>query len=230
MKTSSRRNSSPMRAPQVTRLGLIGDVHTERTRLLGALAHLSRLSPDRIVCTGDLPDGPNDARAVAACCEALRQANALTVSGNHDRWLQDGEMRQLSGATDRDEIDAATTAFLAALPSTIELDSPRGRVLLCHGLGADDMTGVQPFDHGPALENNEALQRLIAEGRYRYVISGHTHRPMVRAISGLTIINAGTLLRDHTPCCSLLDLGAGRIQFYDLGEDGTPSPGAEWAL
>jgi len=225
-----RRDSHRSRAPQVTRLGLIGDVHTERVRLEGALAHLARLQPDRIACTGDLPDGPNDARAVAACCEALRQARALTVSGNHDRWLQDGEMRQLPGATDRDELDAATSSFLAGLPATLELDTPAGRVLLCHGLGADDMTGVQPYDHGPALDANEPLQRLLQQARYRYVISGHTHRPMVRAISGLTIINAGTLLREHAPCCSLVDFGARRIRFYDVAEDGSVTEGTDASL
>ena len=71
---------------------------------------------------------------------------------------------------------------------------------------------------------------MLRQNRYRYVISGHTHRPMVRTISGLTIINAGTLLRDHHPCCAVVDFLDGRITFYDVGEDGTPTPGAEHAL
>jgi predicted phosphodiesterase len=194
------------------------------------LAHFARLDLPHVLCTGDLGDGPNDAREVDACCAALRRASVLTVAGNHDRWLQDGEMRDLQGATDRDELGADTLAYLASLPPIRELDSPAGRVLLCHGLGKDDMAGVQPFDHGLALDGNEPLQELLRQDRYRYLISGHTHRPMVRALDGLTIINAGTLLGAHTPCCAVADFGARRIQFYDVAEDGTVTDGAEWEL
>jgi predicted phosphodiesterase len=224
------RSSRPPRPPWIERAGLIGDVHTEHVRLKGVLAHFAGLSLDAILCTGDLVDGPHDARAVDACCAALQRAAALTVSGNHDRWLQDGEMRDLSGATDREELAPETLAYLASLPPTRELDSPAGRLLLCHGIGADDMAGVQPYDHGLALESNEALQRLVRERRHPYVLSGHTHRPMVRALEGVTIINAGTLLGDHTPCCSVIDLAAKRIQFYDVAQDGTPTEGEQWTL
>lgn len=218
------------RAPRIERAGIIGDVHTERRRLDGALAFFAGAKLDRILCTGDIPDGPYDARAVDACCAALARADAFTISGNHDRWLQDSEMRDLPGATDRNELSGESVRFLAALPITIELESPAGPALLCHGLGGDDMAGVRPYDHGLALEQNEPLQRLLREDRYRYVITGHTHRPMVRAISGLTIINAGTLLGEHNPCCSIVDFETRRIQFYDVAEDGAVSAGAEWAL
>jgi predicted phosphodiesterase len=215
---------------RIERAGLIGDVHSERTRLEGVLAHFARLSLDRILCTGDLGDGPHDARDVDACCSMLQRAAVVTVSGNHDRWLQDGEMRDLPGATDRDELRPETLAYLAALPATREFESPAGRVLLCHGIGGDDMAGVQPYDHGLALENNEPLQQLLRERRHRFVISGHTHRPMVRELGELTIINAGTLLGDHNPCCSVLDLRERCVQFYDVAPDGTLRKAAEWAL
>jgi predicted phosphodiesterase len=217
-------------APAITRAGLIGDVHTEHRRLESALALYAREGLERILCTGDIPDGPNDARAVEACCAALIRSRATVILGNHDRWLQDGEMRDLTGATDLDELSPEALGFLAAIPATVEFETPSGRALLCHGLGADDMASVQPFDHGLALDQNEPLQALLEERRYRYVISGHTHRPMVRDVSGLTIINAGTLLRDHNPCCAVVDFAARRIQFYDVGEQDAPREGVEWAL
>jgi predicted phosphodiesterase len=215
---------------RIERAGLIGDVHSEQQRLAGVLAHFARLSLDAILCTGDLGDGPHDARAVDECCAALQRAGALTVSGNHDRWLQDGELRDLPGATDRDELAAETRAYLESLPATLELESARGRVLLCHGIGPDDMASVRHYDHGQALETNEPLQELLREGRHRYLISGHTHRRMVRALSGLTIINAGTLLGDHGPCCSVLDLHAETIQFYDVGPEGSVTAAEQWQL
>jgi putative phosphoesterase len=205
---------------RLTRAGIIGDVHTELTALQRALDHFARLSVEHILCTGDVPDGPQDASAVDACCELLKARAVITVSGNHDRWLQDAEMRSLRDATDPHELSKSALAFLGNLPATVEFETALGSALLCHGMGADDMAGVQPFDHGLALESNEALQRLLREGRHRYVISGHTHRPMVRRLEALTIINAGTLLRDQSACCALVDFDAGRVQFYDIGAGG----------
>jgi len=230
---SGAQNDRSPRAPRierVERLGIIGDVHTERERLAAVLAHFAGMGLDRIVCTGDVPDGPLDPSAVDACCTQLQRSGVLIVSGNHDRWLQDGEMRELSGATDPGELSESSVEFLAGLPATVEFESAAGRVLLCHGLGTNDMASVQPFDHGLALANNEALQNLLAEGRYRYVISGHTHRPMVRAIGSLIVINAGTLLRDHAPCCAVADFGARRLQFYDVGDRGIVTPAAVFEL
>lgn len=215
---------------RVSRVGVIGDVHTERARLEHVLVRLSRMKLDRILCTGDVADGPHDARAVEACCALLAEYGVLTISGNHDRWLQDGEMRDLPGATDQDEVAPRVLEFLSALPATREFDTPLGKALLCHGMGDDDMAAVQPFDHGHALESNEALQTLLREARYGHVISGHTHRPMVRMIGSLTVINAGTLLTGQSPCWSVLDFEKRRIQFYEIGDDGDSSPSSEWAV
>jgi predicted phosphodiesterase len=215
---------------RVSRVGLIGDVHSERARLEHVLSRLSRMKLDRILCTGDVADGPHDARAVEACCALLVEHGVLTISGNHDRWLQDGEMRDLPGATDHEDIAPHALEYLSALPATRELDTPLGKALLCHGMGDDDMAAVQPFDHGHALESNGALQTILRERRFRYVISGHTHRPMVRVIGDLTVINAGTLLTGQSPCWSVLDFGKRQIQFYDIADDGNSSASSEWSL
>jgi len=206
---------------KVRRVGVVGDVHTERARLAGVLARFRTLELDRILCVGDLADGPGTAADLETCCALLRQHEVLTVSGNHDRWLQDNEMRDMAGSLSHDEVSPETLAFLAALPATLSFETPAGEVLLCHGLGGDDMANVQPFDHGLALEQNEALQKLLREGRYHYVLNGHTHRPMVRVIDTLTLINAGTLHRDYGPCCLVADFERKRVTFYDVAEDGS---------
>jgi predicted phosphodiesterase len=229
--TARTRNSAIHgRTGLVARAGLIGDVHTERVKLEAVLRFFADQKLQRILCTGDLPDGPNDARAVDACCAALARAGVRTISGNHDRWLQDGEMRDLPGATDREDLAEETLDFLAALPGTLEFETPSGLALLCHGLGPDDMAGVRPYDHGLAVEQNEQLQGLLRQNRYRFVISGHTHRPMVRTFSGLTVINAGTLLREHNPCCAVIDFLTGLIRFYNVAEDGALTEGTESTL
>lgn len=220
--------SEPPRA--ITRMGLIGDVHTERARLAGVLAHFGKLGLDLIACTGDIADGPHDARDVDACVAMLRDARVTTVSGNHERWLQDGEMRDLPGATSLEDLAPETLAWLAALPHKIELATPRGLALLCHGLGEDDMSGVKPHDHGYALENNASLQELLHPQRYRYVLNGHTHWPMVRTLGELTIVNAGTLLGDHNPCCLVIDFAGRAVHFYTVDAQGAVTPDRHLAL
>ena len=159
----------------VERIGVIGDVHTERALLATALQHLSQLKLDLLLCTGDLPDGPH---------EAL----------------------------------------------TVELQTVAGTALLCHGLGDDDMSGVRSYDHGYTLDNNAALQQLLRAGKYRYVINGHTHAPMVRRIGELTVINAGTLLSSQRPCFAVLDFAVRRAQFFSLSGDLQVTAGEEHDL
>lgn len=204
---------------QVRRVGVIGDVHTEVQALERVLGYFGTLELDRVLCTGDIPDGPGHGDSVARCCALLKQANVITICGNHDRWLQEGTMREEADATDPRELDAATREFLAGLPATVEFDTPTGKLLLCHGLGADDMAGVQPHDRGRTIDTNQRLQEVIAQGRYAFVVNGHTHRRMVRAIGSLTVINAGTLLTKHQPTCVVADFDAQRVRLYDVTLD-----------
>lgn len=225
-----RPSTAPPQRAETRRLGLIGDVHTEYARLRAAIAHLRSLEVDRMVCTGDVPDGASTPADVDRCCSALRDEGVLTVCGNHDRWLQDGEMRDLSGATPLDELSPKTRAYLAELPTTIELQTPMGLVLLCHGLGDNDMAQVQAHERGKELSDNEALQLLLKSGRYRAVLNGHTHKAGVLDIEGLTLINAGTLRRDRTPCCTLVDFEHGEAVFYDLTDTGPVTERSRYKL
>jgi predicted phosphodiesterase len=195
-------------------------VHTEYARLRTAVAHLRSLEVDLMVCTGDVPDGASTPADVDRCCALLRDEGVLTVCGNHDRWLQDGEMRDLSGATTLDELSTTTRDYLASLPTTYEIATPLGLVLLCHGLGDNDMAQVQAHERGKELGDNEALQLLLKSARYRAVINGHTHKAGVIEIDGLSLINAGTLRRDRSPCCSVADFERGDVVFYDITDAG----------
>ena len=173
-----------------------------------------------MLCTGDLPDGPSTPADVDRCCAALRDEGVLTICGNHDRWLQDSEMRDLAGATPLGELLPKTLSYLAELPPTIEITTPLGLVLLCHGLGDDDMAQVQAHERGKELHDNDALQALLKSRKYRVVINGHTHKAGVLEMDGLTLINAGTLRRDRSPCCSVVDFDAAEVVFFDITDAG----------
>ncbi len=143
--------------------------------------------------------------------------------GNHDRWrLRDAESAASAPDPLRD--------YLQALPPTREYETAAGSLLLCHGLGENDMNKLTPDDYGYALATNDELQELLVTQRYRFVINGHSHRRMVKDFGGVTVINVGTLFREHEPSFALIDFGVGEVIFYSVGGAGEITASARFAL
>lgn len=188
----------------MTRFGVLGDVHCEDVILAAALELFSRESVERVLCVGDLVDGLGDP---VRTLELLQRVDC--VAGNHDRWLLDNQLRDMLDATPPSAVEAHR-AWLASLPPT----RAYGDLLLCHGLGEDDMATLKPDDYGYGLENNDGVTKLL-RSRFRYVVSGHSHQRMVRRLGDVTFINAGTLLRMQNPGVLVLDLGARTATFHD---------------
>ncbi len=212
------------------RIGVVGDIHTEAEMLEWALQVLAAQNVERVLATGDIVDGPHDGVAVARVCKLLQEADALTVLGNHDRWLLDDSRRDLPNASFSDEIDAPTRAYLQSLPASVEILTPLGLMSFGHGLGKDDMAALYPYDHGPALTRNTTLQKMLRAGRYQLALSGHTHHRMVRKLSGVTFINAGAIGVTREPCCVVIDFRERRVQFYDRAPDRTTRLGPSFDL
>lgn len=215
----------------IRRFGAIGDVHAEDGLLRAALAHLQSLGVDAVLCVGDIVDGRGD---VDACCTLLAEHGALSVRGNHERWILADQMRGLSMAHHLRELTEETRAYLGSLPVTRRLDTVVGPLLLCHGLGEDDMARLRPYDEGYALECIDALPSLRASD-LALVVGGHTHQRMVRRIGRLTIVNAGTLAvgsasESEAPCFARADLDAGLVQFYEFDAKGSVREAERFAV
>jgi predicted phosphodiesterase len=202
---------------RAARLGLIGDVHAEDALLERAFALFAARGAEALLCVGDIVDGPGDAERT---CALLQQHGVLAVRGNHDRWLGRNTMRDLPDATPINALSSSSRGYLASLPVTRALDTPLGKAMLCHGLGSSDMSGVAPDDAGYALESNLDLQELIDDPDLVLVFNGHTHRAMVRRFGGLTIVNAGTLFREHQPGVAIVDFDALAVTWVSLANGG----------
>lgn len=195
----------------IRRVGLIGDVHAEDESLELVLRELTAMGADTLLQTGDIADGPGD---VERCVALLREHRVLAVRGNHDRWLLTNQQRELPHARLLERTPPTVTDFLSQLPTTREFRSPRGHVLLCHGLGTNDLAGVRPDSEGYDIASNTELQRLISERRYRFVLNGHTHRAMLRTFGPLSIVNGGTLLSEHERAFTFVDFERGDLLRY----------------
>lgn len=106
------------------------------------------------------------------------------------------------------ELAPSTQAYLQALPGTRRISTTRGPLLLCHGIGEDDMSRLRTYDYGYALETNDALNALRTTD-CALMVGGHTHERMVREFDALTVINAGTLTYTDKPCFLVADLQDG---------------------
>lgn len=199
----------------ISRIGLLGDIHAEDASLALALRVLADAGADRIVAVGDIVDGP---RSVDRCCALLAEARATVVRGNHERWFAAGTMRELPHATL--DVGAEARAFLRALPVTVRIEVARGEILVCHGLGDDDMASVSLDADAFAIWHDPSLTALLEDDRPRWVLNGHTHRRGVWSYATLAIVNGGTLFREHEPCFALVDLGRDEVTYFEIHRGG----------
>ena len=208
-------------------IGLIGDVHCEHQSLAVVIDELNRLNVETILCTGDIPTGPGD---INVCCDLLHAHQIRTIRGNHDRWLMSLPVMTLPLATHPAVVKKKSWRFLESLPVTMEIPTLSGLALLCHGLGQNDMRSIMPESSNRDLDENAYLQELVESARYRWIINGHSHHRMVRNYQSLTIINAGTLRRDHDPCFAMIDFERSCVTYWDLADLTTFSVSAELAI
>lgn len=201
----------------VRRLGVIGDVHAEDTRLQASLEALTSAGVDLIVCTGDVVDGTGSPdRSV----ELLEAANVLTVRGNHDRWLLEDRARHVPDAHLAQTLTGQTRDYLRALPKELRVETVAGSLLLCHGVGSADLRKVWPGSARMPPERSRELDALLLEGDYRYLLNGHMHFRVVVHFVGMTMINAGTLRGANSPGFMVLDFDEQHAEPYTFeGED-----------
>jgi putative phosphoesterase len=204
------------------RLGIIGDVHAEDERLRVAIDTLAAQNVDRILCCGDLVDGYGNVDRV---CTLLALHRVATVRGNHDRWIRDDDMRTLPHAHRMTSLTPLSIELIKSLPPTLTFEVPGGKLLLCHGIGDNDMRRLGPDDDGYAISTNEDLLKVLFDASVSVMVAGHTHTPMVRRFErgggkpALHVINAGTLGRDDEPGFVVLDFAAGRVDFHRIAGD-----------
>jgi predicted phosphodiesterase len=212
--------------PVINRLGVIGDLHGEHDRLSRALEWLHGQQLDAIVCTGDIADGRG---CINTCCDLLRQAGVLTVAGNHDRWLLEDRVRHLPDAHAASELSTSSRELLASLPRERRLDTPRGELLLCHGIEEDDLAKVWPGTAQSEVLKNPRLDGLLQSSDYRFLINGHMHFRVLIDFSNLLLMNAGTLKGDRAGV-SVIDFLGGTVCAFEIGDERAPKRVAGHAL
>ena len=171
------------------KLLVIGDLHANR-EALDAISD----TVDAVVVLGDLVDyGPDPSEVVAW----VRDRATFAVQGNHDHAVATGgptgagsawaDLAEESAAWTRDALDEADRAFLRALPTSLTFSFGGARFAAFHAAPSDPLYRYLP------PETTEATWRAEVESvDANWLLLGHTHRPLLRQVGSLTVLNPGS--------------------------------------
>ncbi|WFU07846.1 metallophosphoesterase family protein [Rhizobium sp. CB3090] len=175
------------------RFAAIADVHGNHLALEAVLADIRKQGITDIVNLGDCFSGPLTAGKTADILLAL---DAVTVRGNHDRYLieQMPEQMHASDGAAHAELAERHLDWLRTLPFSAVY---RDEAYLCHATPAADYiywlesVSADGHIHQKPLKEIEALAAGID---FPLILCGHTHIPrLVRLSDGRLIVNPGSV-------------------------------------
>jgi predicted phosphodiesterase len=190
------------------RLLCISDIHGHADALAAVLATAERRGYDKLLVAGDLCfPGPSP----IGTWRRLTQAGAVCVQGAGDRAIATldiavaglraktaHEQARLARLAEvRTELGELILARLARLPETVRLPLDDGsELVLVHGSPADPL---EPLSHDMS---DEEIGALLGDDPADLVVCGGSHVPFDRMVSGVRVINVGSVgeaPRGHAP-------------------------------
>jgi predicted phosphodiesterase len=193
------------------RIAIVSDIHGNLTALEAVLADLRETAPDLVLHGGDLADNGS---APAETLDRIRALGWRGVFGNTDEMLfapetlkafadaQQSGLRPVFAAVEaiadftRPELGAERLTWLSRL-AALEMEGP---VALVHASPGD--TWRAP---GPEAADAD-LEATFARLEKPVVVYGHIHRPFVRRVGEMLVVNSGSvsLAYDGDPRASYL--------------------------
>jgi predicted phosphodiesterase len=171
------------------RIAALYDIHGNLPALDAVLAEAAEEQPDAIVVGGDVAAGPMPV-------ETLDRLMALVglvyvIQGNADRELLDppshreiwAERARWAGSM----LSPAHRAFLAAPPLLRLSVDELGPTVFCHGSPRSDEEIIT------TLTPESAVAPMVDGIAEQTIICGHTHVQYDRRVSGVRLVNAGSV-------------------------------------
>ena len=185
------------------RFAVIADIHGNHLALEAVLADIRAQGIEDIINLGDCFSGPLTAGMTADILLAL---DAVTVRGNHDRYLieQAPETMHDSDRVAYKDLSPHHLDWLRSLPFSTTY---KGEAYLCHATPANDniywLETVSP-DGYIHLKPLEEIETFAVGVDFPLILCGHSHIPRaVRLSDGRLIVNPGSVgcpgYSDDTP-------------------------------
>lgn len=178
------------------RLAFLADIHGNLPALEAVANDLRRLAPDLVYLVGDQV---NRCPWNNQVMDFLAEMGWPAIAGNHD--LVVARINTPANGppfTDRQRFrslwwTAETLArrhlkTLGSLPATLAIDLPEGPpIRLVHGVPENPFVGLYPE------AGDDALGTFIHMVEEPVIVSGHTHRPLVRRVGRWQLFNGGSV-------------------------------------
>lgn len=176
------------------RLALLGDIHANAAALRATLDAIAAEGLTNGICTGDLVMRGDDPET---CVTTIRETGWPCVRGNTDRKVavrrrrapDDPKAARVgSRAWTTNQLSAENLEYLGALPLVVRVKLRGLVIVMMHG-GPED-----PRDAIGAETSDKDLARLVSElGKPDCIVSGHTHRALVRTAGKCLFVNPGAV-------------------------------------
>ena len=225
------------------RIAIVSDIHDNLTAFEAVLADLKETSPDVVLHGGDLVGGGSSPAEVV---DRIRDLQWLGVFGNSDEAVARPEsleefaaqsaappslwdaVREMTAFT-REALGNERIAWLSALPRSI-IHRP---IALVHA------SPTTAWRSPLADATDEELQSTYAPLGLPIVVYGHIHQSFVRDLSGLMVINTGSVGQsldgDRRASYLLLDDGKASVRriHYNIDQEinaitASGIPRADW--
>lgn len=164
------------------RLAVLSDIHSNIAALEAVAEVIDRLSPDEIICLGDIV-GYN--AQPSECVRLIQNLTPLVIAGNHDRDIISGMALQGTNKAahlvqdwTRQHLNDEELTYLASLPS----HCVQPEYVAAHGCYLNT-TYVNGYVTSTMLEEN--LHAICERATWpRLAFCGHTHVPMCGWLEG----------------------------------------------
>ncbi len=155
------------------KLALLSDIHANIQALEACLAHAQAQGAQQFALLGDFVGYGADPVAVLQRIQALAEAGALLIRGNHDQMAVSppAEIKTIGDSTagwTHAQLNSEQRAFLSALPLTLQL----GSALLVHASADSPGSWRYVTDERMAASS---LDGATAYPDVRHVFGGHVH-------------------------------------------------------
>jgi putative phosphoesterase len=181
-----------------TRIAIFSDLHGNSAATEAVLGAIDQAAPDAVYCLGDLVGYgacPNET------IELVRDRAIPTIMGNYDDGVgfdrddcgcaytdqEEAARGQASLVWTRRETTPDNKAYLRSPLPEIRFEIEGKRFRLVHG-SPRRMNEYLFADRDP-----RSLERIARGADCDVLVFGHTHRPWVRAIAGVLMINEGSV-------------------------------------
>jgi putative phosphoesterase len=180
------------------KIAVLSDIHANIHALQVVLDDISRISPDRVFCLGDLVGyGANPNEVV----DLIRVSNIPTIMGNYDEGVafglpdcgcvyKDPADRQRGDRSLRwsqKTTSPENKAFMQNLPQQIRSNLDGQHALLVHG--SPRKINEYLYEDRPIA----TFERIVIEAGADLILFGHTHLPYIKTVDRTLLVNTGSV-------------------------------------